>query len=205
MQYSTQAIVCLAGDLRETAEALQTKRTLAGDARGTINQVEQVTSSVHYWPAVDGLPQIYAANANGTGGFRLIIIGHGNPESTHIVGDGIRWTPAELNTQVEEWLGRRVISRISLHMCFGGGNPTGRLGPMPVAPGRSFAAEFTRICRCAQSVSARTDVVSMQTTSQAGAIVGVQRIVGDDSRHKGSGDKYVFTHTGNGNIRMQWR
>ncbi len=61
MQYATQAIVCLAGDLRDTAVSLQEKRQLEGDLRKTINDVEQIAATVHYWPDVNGLPNLFTA------------------------------------------------------------------------------------------------------------------------------------------------
>jgi hypothetical protein len=199
MQYSTQAIVCLANDLRATAEAFQRKREIEGDLRKTINRVEQTAATVHYYPDVIGLPNLFSGRPDGSGGSRLIIVGHGNPESTHIIGDGVQWTAEELNTHVEGWLNGSVINRISLHMCFGGGNPTGRLAPMPVAPENSFAMAFARICQVARSVTARTEVVNILTrTNPAGAVTDVQRTVAD--RHQQPGDKYVFEPRGQGRV-----
>jgi len=199
MQYATQAIVCLAGDLRDTAVSLQEKRQLEGDLRKTINDVEQIAATVHYWPDVNGLPNLFTARPDGSGGSRLIIVGHGNPESTHILGDGFQWEAAELNTRVETWLNRSIINRISLHMCFGGGNPTGHLGPMPVGPANSFAMAFARICRVARSITARTHVVSISRITSGPAnvpqadwpLTDVKRTV--NGRHQAPGiDKYVF-------------
>ncbi len=199
MQYATQAIVCLANDLRGTADSLQEKRGLEEDIRKTINEVEQIAATVHYWPAVAGLPNLYRARGDGSGGSRLIIVGHGNPESTHILGDGLQWTAAELNTQVETWLNRSIINRISLHMCFGGGNPSGHLAPMPVDPANSFAMAFARICRVARSITARTHLVNIlrKTSGPSNVpqdqwpLTDVQRTVG--GRHQAPGiDKYVF-------------
>lgn len=201
MAHSTQAIVCLANDLRGTAEALHWKREHAGDVQKRINGEEQLASSVHYWPNVQGLPKMYSRS-------RLIIVGHGNPESTHIMGNGVQWTPEELNTQVGQWLDNSVIERISLHMCYGAGNPAGEFDVMPVAPDNSFAAAFARVCKYARSFSGRTSTTTVQTTTRdvggAPTVVNVRRIVGDAGRHKGAGDKYVFLRQDDGGIRMQW-
>jgi hypothetical protein len=200
MHYVTQAIVCLANDLRGTAEALHWKRENEGDLVKTINQEEQIAATVHYYPAVDGLPRLFTARDDGSGGSRLIIVGHGNPESTHIMGDGFQWEPEVLNEKVEGWLNRAIINRISLHMCFGGGNPTGRLGPMPVAVEKSFAMEFAKVCRVARSITARTEVVNIRQTTGGPAdvpedqwpVTSVHRTVGGQLKEPGMINKYVF-------------
>ena len=137
-------------------------------------------------------------------------VGHGNAASTHIYGTGVCWTPEKLNTEVEKWLDRSIISRISLHMCFGGGNPNGLENVMPVDPKKSFAMEFAKICRVAKSVTARTDDVNIQVGTKGGThfkseadkgnISSVKRIVGEEGRYKGNLDKYIFSKKDDGTV-----
>jgi hypothetical protein len=209
MRYTTQAIVCLAGDLAQVAQALQQKRVIEGDLAKTISGTRQIAATVHYHPNLNGLPNFFRTRDDGTGGFRLIIVGHGNPESTHIMGTNIQWGPSELSENVGRWVGGRTINRISLHMCFGGGNPLGRAAaPMPVPVERSFAMAFARVCEYTRSVTARTDLVNIEvlSTPQPGVprdqwpVSSVHRTVGGQVKHRGVINKYVFERQAGGAV-----
>lgn len=175
MQYVTQAIICLDQSLLRAAKATQAKRRLAGDT--TVNLGGQVVNkSVLYMsgPLVN-LPEEYRQATS-----RLIIIGHGNPESTHISGSGsggtdFWWTPTQLARMVMFWLSGNVIQTISIRSCYGGGDRGGKhrssgedlgryLGRMTVDPRKSFGYEFASRCPNAQQVTARTGVVTTVTS-----------------------------------------
>ena len=201
MRYTTQAIVCLAGNLAQVAQALQQKRVIEGDLEKTISGTRQIAATIHYHPNLNGLPNFFQTRDDGTGGFRLIIVGHGNPESTAIMGTNIQWGPAELSRNVGVGVGGRTINRICLHMCFGGGNPLGRAAaPMPVPVERSFAMEFAGACQYTRSVTARTDLVNLEiaTTPQPGVprdqwpVNSVHRTVGGQVKQRGTINKWVF-------------
>lgn len=193
MDYTTQAIICLASDLRESAEALQGKRVAAGDATGIVNEVNQWRSTVSYYPML-ALPNLFTNS-------RLIIIGHGDAGSSYIMGDGIQWDAKELARRARGWIHTK-INRISLHMCFGGGNRgTGggaNFGNFQIHPGRSFAFKFASYCDFAQSVTARTERTNMVTSTTNGVLVTARREVGAPGakRHHGIGDKVVFLPNG---------
>lgn len=196
MQYTSSGIVCLANDLRAHAEALQNKRIASGDLKKKINQVEQISSHITFYPQTPGW-QWYKKS-------RLVIVGHGDDGSRCITVDSVRWDPAELARHVASWLNNQTIGRISLHMCFGGGNrgnATGdRFEAFEVRPSQSFAYKFASCCSLATSITARTDTMSMQvhTKPQPGTsvpkFITAHRDVG--YRLKGLGDKIVFGPNG---------
>lgn len=175
MQYVTQAIICLDQSLLRAAKATQAKRRLAGDT--TVNLGGQtVSKSVLYMSGpVIKLPEEYQQATS-----RLIIIGHGNPESTHISGTGSSgtdfwWTPTQLARMVQYWLDGNVIKTISIRSCYGGGDRGGKhrsggesvgayMGRMTVDPRKSFAYEFASRCGNAERVTARTGVVETTTS-----------------------------------------
>jgi hypothetical protein len=97
----------------------------------------------------------------------------------------------------------------NLSMCFGGGNPSGRLAPMPVAVEKSFAMDFARICRVAKSITARTEVVTVDRRRRGPdgvpedqlPVVEVWRTVGGRRKAQGLGiDKYVFEPQRDGSV-----
>lgn len=168
MQYTTQAIVCLADDLYNAARATNAKRRLAGDETGLVNGEMIHRSALYVLGSQHILPEEYRYSNS-----RLIIIGHGNPESTHIMGTaGLQWTPVQLAQAVNNWLDGCVIKTISLRMCYGGGRRGGAtrgateelntfISRFGVDPRRSFAYEFARHCGLASQITARTDVLTV--------------------------------------------
>jgi hypothetical protein len=191
MHYSTSGIICLAGDLRTNALYLQQKRQVVGDAVKTINDIEQAASDLAFYPELPAVTW-YASS-------RLIILGHGDDASTYIIGTGIQWDAKELARQVERWLNLSKIKRISLHMCFGGGNRGAAVDTdadkFVVHPSRSFAYRFASHCSLAETVTARTEEVRMtRLRGELDVVTDITREVG--GRHKGDGDKVVFTPQG---------
>lgn len=195
MRYTGQAIVLLAADLERIARGLQGKRETAGDARNSA-----IVSLV-----VPGQPINQIDNRFCGPGSRLILVGHGVLKATHLVGDGdIQWDGEMLARRVIEWVGgprarEQRIGRISLHVCFGGGNRGATRGTereilrdFTVRPNQSLAWNLARCVGCiAVSVTARTDVVGGQIPSRGGRPT-FQRVVGENDRHHAYGDKYVF-------------
>jgi hypothetical protein len=204
MSYTTQAIVCLANDLAETANAIHAKREAAGDATGLVNS-RNIDRSI----VVIGSPHQLAAQYRYSNS-RLYIVGHGNPESTHIMGTTsgrrIQWDAVQLAEKIFSWLGDSIIARISLHMCFGGGNRSrirgsatrgstesleSYLSRFEVDPRNSFAYKLARHCCLGRTITARTDVVAGTTTSRNGTIIDFSRTVGGHTT--GAYDKATFT------------
>jgi hypothetical protein len=186
MKYDRQGVLCLAADLSDTADSLWGKRAAAGES----DKTHRV--NMYGWR---GGTATEAAFSDLPLNSRLIILVHGDENST--VANG-RYTPAQLAALVKSLLGGRRIQRISLHMCYGGGNKGTATGSnsseFHTSPQDSFAQKFASIAgEFAREVSARTDVVSGLTYRDAttGAITNFQRTVGD--RRKTEGDKLVFT------------
>jgi hypothetical protein len=102
---------------------------------------------------------------------------------------------------VSGWLDNSIIARISLHMCYGGGNRGGaagtNFGAFDVPPSKSFAYRFASYCNVARSVTARTDLTRMRVITRGDEFETALRVVG--GRHKGLGDKVVFWTQG-GNV-----
>jgi hypothetical protein len=194
MKYTTSGIICLANDLRETALLLQEKREIADDLRKRINGVDQTASAVAFYPNV---PVV-----NWFSNSRLIVVGHGNPESTHMIGDGMQWEPKQLAEEVNKWLNGLVIKRISLHMCFGGGNRGAGAGTnfdaFTVHPTQSFAYKFASLCGNSETITARTERTNMHEVRADAALTKAYRMVGEPGKkqHKGLGDKVFFVTQG---------
>jgi hypothetical protein len=210
MEYDTQAIVYIADDLRENAESLQNKRALAGDGEVTYTGIGTVQKSRIFSAGDLGvLPRVYRQP-----GSRLIILGHGDADSTIIATateGGETYTPEEFVGVVEGWLGNTDtirtsgIKRISLHMCYGGGNRGNTTGPVSSAmlalyrvdPRSSFAYAFaSRAGHLAADVTARTGTVHMHIHSVRPEIgaeypVHIRRHVGG-GHHQREGDKFIF-------------
>jgi hypothetical protein len=196
MSYFAQAIVCLAPDLKENAEALQAKRTAAGDTRSMVFEGVQIGE----------LPEDYRGQES-----RLIILGHGTEKSTVICtsrGGANPRTAEVLARIVSVWLtpagagSPARIKRISLHMCLGGGNRGGTRGlhsltnAFDVPPENSFACQFaSHAGNLTIDVTARTDDAQMrvETKGTTDVFVNAQRMIGPiGDRHHAEGDKYVF-------------
>jgi hypothetical protein len=205
MDYDTQAIVYIAADLKDNADTLQGKRVAAGDKTanygGDIGSVE--VSAVFHGPLLTKLPIVYCQENS-----RLIILGHGDEDSTIIStaeDGGLCFTPEQLAGKVDQWLGANRIKRISLHMCYGGGNRGTATGTeanrefykgFKVLPNKSFAFTFaSMVGGLCESVTARTEGTNMhRTVNSAKVVMNAERLV--DGRHKGFGDKYVFITDG---------
>jgi len=138
----------------------------------------------------------------------LIILGHGDPDSTIIASGtsgGLTWMSEQLYTLLYSWLvpaGKMAmrVQRISLHMCYGGGNKgnlatagsASRTSQFIVPPSKSFAQKFASIAgTLTVDVTARTDTTNMVPTTRGGTFVTAVRNVA--GRHHGEGDKFVFT------------
>ena len=216
MRYVTQSIVYIAHDLKTNADYLQRKRdaeekpTLSSKFLGSTIDKSKMFNFSCLGPLINPLPDQYCTPKS-----RLIIIGHGNRESTEIMArdpsSHSTLDPKTLAENVSNWLGNRKIERISLHMCYGGGNRGNAQGStlneeflaqFEVRPEESFAWEFAKHAgQFAKEISARTQNVRERETSVAdgtkdGKFVTAHREVGNkrtgDYRHKGFGDKYVI-------------
>jgi hypothetical protein len=193
MNYTTQWIVYLADDLKQNADWLQEKRGLEGDLRGSINSEVQSRTQVTRYPLLPASTALFSRS-------RLIILGHGNPASTHIMGNGKQWTAQEFAALVDSWL-ETTVSRISLHMCYGGGNLN---AGEEVKPEASFAYHFASHCNYAQTITARTATTNM--VKRTGETTQIWRETGD--AHKGTLSKVVFTPQGgtpNKAVPPAWR
>jgi hypothetical protein len=200
MNYSTQAIICPALDLQGPARARHAKRESAGDTTTNLTigsqpprQVER--SQLFLQGPPNALPlECRLANS------RLVIHGHGNPGSTHIMGDHGQWTPKQLAQRIEMWLDRCRIKHISLQMCFGGGNRGGQAATDPnqwtTSAYESFAHELARHCGFTQTIGAVTNVHTTHTKTDAGtgALVRTGAVVFTTvgGNYKQIGDKAIF-------------
>jgi len=202
MSYTTQAIICLANDLENSARARQAKREAAGDDDLNLTIGTAPTRTVKKsrlflnGSAMGSLPVEYRLTNS-----RLIIHGHGNPQSTHIMGsNGLQWTPKQLAEKIKGWLDGCRIKRISLNMCYSAGNRGGQgatdLDSWTVSAFESFAYQLARHCRYGETISGATDVhetnrrvTSTGELSREGAVVF--STVG--GRYKQKGDKVIFT------------
>src|SRR5438128_10962240 len=89
MRYRAQAIVWLAADRKHTATALQRKRRTAKDMSIRLQG-----------PLVTDIPRDYCGEDT-----RLIVLGHGNPASTHIMGDqGLLWDAKQFAGVLHQWI-----------------------------------------------------------------------------------------------------
>lgn len=208
MQYSTQAIVYIADDLSGNAATLQLKRGLAGDVDEAPADAKSPPPRSKIFPAplVNTLPADYRQATS-----RLIILGHGDQGSTRIctaVIGGHQYDAQHFARMVRGWLGGdgggkpSRVKRISLHMCFGGGNRGGAvdsgnlrqfMSQYTVLPTKSFAHDFaSRAGELAEEISARTDDTWMFRDTIDGVVVDAGRFVGQPGRHKERGDKFMF-------------
>lgn len=180
LHYTTEAIICLDTSLANSARAIHAKRRLACDTKVTIAQ-RQLDKSVLFMggPVISLPPEYRLINS------RLIIIGHGDPESTVISGrstsgEEFRWDPRQLARMVRFWLAGSVINTISIHSCFGGGNRGGvshtagesqadYMSRMTVDPRKSFAFKFACLCGSAKRVTARNGQISSLVSTMKGA------------------------------------
>jgi len=181
MPYQAQVVRYLDADLEDTARHIANK-----PGNTTVNWAQ-------YSGGADDLP------GGPIGGVvadtRLVILGHGDRASTSI---GYRNLSAErLARVVERWLGGTRIRRISLHMCYGGGN-RGQAGGsdadnFAVHPNTSFAYRFASYAgQLTVDVAGRTDVVGGRFTEDLdGNTTSFYRTVG--GRRKAEGDKVIFT------------
>jgi hypothetical protein len=205
MQYVSQAIVFIASDLEENARALQMKREAAGDTTVEFADLAPVAQSiVLQGPLIGTLPLAYRQPDS-----RLIILGHGDEDSTFIATaeqGGSTYTPLQFTEVVRGWLGANSgyvpmkVRRISLHMCYGGGNRGNARGntidraffeQFTKLPNKSFAYKFASMAgELADDITARTDDVAMSVYSRGDQFETARREVG--GRHKGFGDKFVF-------------
>ncbi|MDI1260680.1 hypothetical protein [Aquabacterium sp.] len=181
MPYAAQIVKYLDGDLEPTAKHIA-------------NKPGNTTAS--WGPYSGSSTQSPGGALSGVGAdFRLVIVGHGDPQSTSIGNNNL--SAKKLAEVVSIWLGGTKIKRISLHMCHGGGNRGSATGAdveqFTVRPQNSFAAKFASYCgQLTQDVTARTDSVAGTFTENAnGGTTSFKRTVG--GRHKALGDKLVFT------------
>jgi hypothetical protein len=204
MNFTTQAIICLVDDLADSARARQAKREEAGDgqislaigggAATTVAKSELFLNGV----AIGALPAAYRVSNS-----RLIIFGHGNPESTHIRTNAGWWTPKQLAERIEIWLNSSIIKRIALNMCYSGGNRAGAAwndtDSWNVGPWESFAYQLARHCGYAREITAATDVITVRTrTSQTtGQLVRDGAVVFNTvgGRYKARGDMVILYPT----------
>ncbi|MFT8243736.1 hypothetical protein [Roseomonas sp. BN140053] len=201
MRYDSQAIVYLADDLWGTANTLQRKRVAAGDTENAFD-FDLAKSRIFAYTQITALPLEYRQATS-----RLIILGHGNEASTFIATatqGGRSFTPEQLYAEVKKWLtasGYKTtrVQRVSLHMCYGGGNrgalpiagSSNRPGDFTVDPRTSFAYKLARICGdLTVDVTARADETNTVSNSSGNVLVSASRHVG--GRHHAEGDKWRF-------------
>lgn len=201
MQYVTQAIICLASDLEESARVIHAKRIIAGDGK---DEEGAPRSKLHLVGPPQSLDPEYCQPES-----RLIIVGHGNKQSQGVFGEpgsGVTpLTPQALASKVEMWLGARHIKHISLKVCYGAGfrneqNP-GRPNDWVTKYVGSLAHEFAKRCGYADTIGAYTDThITVWKTKFSEAhnkdIVDKDfmpySVVGRGDRYKTKGDKLMF-------------
>lgn len=186
-RYDAQWVMYLDDDLKDTACALANKKgnvTVGGYRRVPYGSDSVPTN------ALSGL----VPNA------RLIVLGHGDEKSTSIGYKNI--LPETLAEWISIWLAGTRIKRISLHMCYGGGNRGAAVGSdhtnFSVSPFQSFAFKLAARCGAyAEDVTARTESVGAVFNSKhdTSAPNYGHRIIMADSgnRNAGAGDKATFT------------
>jgi hypothetical protein len=200
-RYDSQAILVLADDLMGNARTLQNKREAAGDLESAFSS--NAKSRIFERVQITTLPLEYRQATS-----RLIVLGHGDEDSTIIASattGGLTWTPLQLHELLKAWMsstGKEPtrVQRISLHMCFGGGNrgtvpvpgSAGKTNQFKVPPSQSFAQKFASMAGCLTvDVTARTEATNMVSTTSNNVFVTAERQVG--GRHKAEGDKFLFT------------
>jgi hypothetical protein len=216
MKYSSHWIICLDADLLDTANSLRAKRGLSGDSDKVV-VVRSLSLSERSTP-VDALSKSFP-EVPFDHNTLITILGHGDSGSTSISNRCI--TAKHLAACLAIWLGGVKVRRVSLHMCYGGGNRGSAFGhnesQFTVTPGRSFAARLASFCgQLVESITARTDVTrtvehSTQYSNGTKVLTGVTRTVGPtqtdsfgrtifSGRHHGIGDKVVFETNHRGTI-----
>lgn len=207
MRYDSQAILLLAPDLMPDAQHLQQKREAAGDIKNAFD-FNMPKSRIFQHQQITVLPIEYRQNTS-----RIFVLGHGDPGSTKIFSarnGGQSWDPAQLHAILKAWMTTTgyqpsKVQRISLLMCYGGGNRGGNRGKnaivagsglnqtgFQVKPENSFAHNFARIAgTLTVDVTARTDVGQGSTSTINGQFSTYKQLVA--GRHHGEGDKFVFT------------
>jgi hypothetical protein len=198
--YDTQAIVCLAPDLLEAARGHEAKPVARGEAGNIGFRGGQVRRSALY---VLG-PQHVLPHEYCLPGSRLIIVSHGTPSSTEIIGgaNGVRWSPEQLANAVISWLDSSVIRRIALKMCYAGGSRGGAtrgagedlgdfMGRFTVDPRTSFAYQFARRCGFAQTITAQTGLSTTRRNFAGEVLTDVEELV--DGTHQGHAYKIILT------------
>lgn len=145
--YKTNWVVCLADNLMSSAKVIQLKALQPEP--GKIKQGKTLATK---YPIIPSTLPLYSSS-------RITILGHGDPASTEISGNGIRWTPEQCAEVVARWCRRlkvKKVRRISFHMCFGA-SPEGEKGSYH----SSFVHKFASYCDFADEVVGRTDKTRM--------------------------------------------
>lgn len=204
MRYDSQAILVLAPDLIDDARDLERKRVAAGDTRNAFDS-SLSKSRIFQNPQVNGLPEEFCQPTT-----RIYVLGHGDARST-VIGSrrqgGSTWTPVQLYNLLRAWMAQpgcvpARVQRISLLMCYGGGNrgnapvngSSNDQSAFTVKPTNSFAHEFACIAGALTvDVTARTSTATGGSRTSNGSFVTAYQTVGAAHRHKGEGDKFIFT------------
>ena len=190
--FDKQVVICLANNLHQTATAISNKQ-----------RVGRTSAIIRYGDWRGGLPTEKLSQEENTeyhlGGVksRMVIVAHGNEESTVING---RQTGKDLAEFVEALLDEK-IGRITLHICFGGGRvgprwdwkkkPSEQMGSFTVSPYKSIAYDFaSHAGSLTYQVTARTDEVAGSFNPDT--LGGFQRSVGGSFARR-LGDKLVLT------------
>jgi hypothetical protein len=199
MKYSSHWVICLDADLLPTANSLQAKRTLSGDADKCV-VIRSLSLSETSTPA-DALSKLFP-EVPFDHDTLITVIGHGDAHSTSIGNRCI--TARHLARCLAIWLGGVKVRRLSLHMCYGGGNRGqavgGNTSQFTVTPGRSFAARLASFCgQLVGSITARTDTTRTVQHFTNEVLTAVHRTVGT-GRHQQEGDKVVFETNNRGTI-----
>jgi hypothetical protein len=180
--FNKQVVVCLATDLEETARAIANKERSG-----------RVSAILRFGNWTGGMPtQKMSKNGEGYAlagaQSRLVVVAHGDPTSR-----GINGSSALTGKKLAEFVSYLLdepIGRITLHICYAGGNqdPEERVGPFD-----SLACDFaSHAGRLAAEVTARCDRVG--GTYNPETMKGFTRSVGGRSHNeRRMEDKVVFT------------
>lgn len=175
--YSTNWVWCLSSDLRQSAEWLGKK------SRNS---------------SVTGLKTLPSVRLNSMS--RIIVVGHGNPGSTHInpvegAMDATKFTTF-LRRVLLEKLNCNKVKRISFHMCY---------GARAANQGKvysSFVYNFARMCDFAEEVTGRTErtqMVNWDSEERPGVFdVYARKVVNSQGvfTHRLTGGKILFKPRG---------
>jgi hypothetical protein len=156
--WNKHIVLCVSEDLDQHAKARIAKRIIAGD--GNAQNLKLI---------LFGSPLNIPDNLTGDDA-RLIVIGHGDEESSTFAGFSMTgkkpslpssMSPETLVTKLAAALNGKRLGRVALRNCWGAGNPV-----RGIDLSMSFAWQFARCCSFATTVTAFAAEVRNQHTMQ---------------------------------------